>query len=119
MNKKRIGAKTDPELLRELDAKSASQELVQAVFSLRLPMSKLTAPRAVEEVTNEVLDRVARNVGTPASEVNVFRNIGAFAISARPAFIRALLAEPEIASAMANRPSQPMLITSREKKEAD
>lgn len=119
MNKKRVGTKTDPELLRELEAKSASQELVQAVFSLRLPMRKLTTPQTVERVTNEVLDRVTRNVGTPAKEVNVFRNIGAFAVSARPAFIRALLAEPEIASAMANRPSQPMLITSREKKKAD
>jgi hypothetical protein len=100
---KRKGVKTDPELIRQLDQTASSEDLVEAVFTLRLSNKQLLAPMRVEEVTQKVLDRVSQQVGIDAKEVNIFRNIGAFVISAPPSFIRELLSEPEIASAIANQ----------------
>lgn len=103
MNKKRAPVKTDPELLRQIETKTSNDELVQAVFTLRLPSKQLLVPKRVEEVTHKVLDRVSQQMGVDAAEVNIFRNLGAFAISAPSSFIRELLLEPEIASAIANQ----------------
>lgn len=110
MSKKRTRVKTDPELLRQLETKSANQELVQAVFTLRLSTRKTVNPTNVEALTNEVLDRVADEIGVEAEEINIFRNLGAFAVSAPPTFIRALLTEPEIATATANEQPESMFI---------
>lgn len=115
MRKKNNVVKTDPELLRQLETAAAKQELIQAVFTLRLPNQQAVAPERVEKLTNEVLQRVAGDVG-PAEQVNIFRNLGAFSVAARSPVIRALLKEPEIASAVANQQPKTMLITPRYKK---
>ncbi len=115
MKKKNNAVKTDPELLRQLETAAAGQELIQAVFTLRLPTQRAVAPERVEKLTNEVLERVAIDVG-PAEKVNIFRNLGAFSIAARSPVIRALLKEPEIASAVANQQPHAMQITPRNKK---
>lgn len=107
MRKKRSQVKTDPELMRQLETTATEDELVQAVFTLRLPTKQLLVPRRVEEVTHEVLERVSQQMGIDAAEVNIFRNLGAFAISAPSSFIRELLSEPEIASAISNEKQQP------------
>ena len=100
--------KTDPELLRQLDASAASQEPVQAVFYLQPPaQSSEKALPPVEELARALLERVERSVGVRAREFNVFRNLSSFVVSASPALVRELLKQPEIASAMANR--QPSL----------
>jgi hypothetical protein len=103
MSKKRTRVKTDPELIRQLDQTASNEDMVEAVFTLRLSTKQLLAPTRVEEVTNKVLDRVSQQIGIDAKEVNIFRNLGAFVISAPPSFIRELLSEPEIASAIANQ----------------
>lgn len=103
MSKRRPRVKTDPELMRQLDQTASNEDMVEAVFTLRLSTKQLLAPTRVEEVTQKVLDRVSQNVGIDAKEVNIFRNLGAFIISAPPSFIRELLSEPEIASAIANQ----------------
>ncbi len=97
--------KTDPELLRQLDALAASQEPVQAVFYLRPAgaLEKTLPPEQVEETTRAILERVEKRVGATAQDVNVFRNLSSFVVSAGAAFVRELLKQPEIASAMANR----------------
>ena len=110
MSKKQTRVKTDPELRRQLKAENSDQEMVQAVFTLRTSTLKAATPTNVEEVTHEVLNRVADEVGVEAEEINIFRNLGAFAVSAPPDFIRALLTEPEIASATANRQQESMMI---------
>lgn len=106
MNKKRAQVKTDPKLLRQLEITTTEDELVQAVFTLRLPTKQLLVPRRVEEVTYKVLERVSQQMGVDAAEVNIFRNLGAFAISAPSSFIRELLSEPEIASAISNEQNE-------------
>ncbi len=115
MSKKRTQAKTDPELLRQLEAATTDQALVQAVFTLQLPKSHETAPERVEELTHQVLNRVADKIGADAHEVNIFRNLGAFVVSAPAPFINALLTQPEIASATANRQPESGLISPRKK----
>lgn len=102
MRKRHARVKTDPELIKQLNQTGSNEDLVEAVFTLRLSTKQLLAPMRVEEVTQQVLDRVSQQVGIDAKEVNIFRNIGAFVISAPPSFIRELLSEPEIASAVAN-----------------
>lgn len=115
MRKKVSSIKTDPELLRQLETAATNQELIQAVFTLRLPKRQALVPERIEKLTQEVLKRVAVNAG-PAKEVNIFRHLGAFSVAARSAFIRALLDEPEIASAVANRQPQALLIAPHRKK---
>ena len=116
MRKKRSRAKIDPELLRQMEAATADKGLVQAVFTLRCNTRKGIPPEKVEAVTRELLDRVALRVGASAKDVNVFRNLGAFAVSAQAHFIRALLTEPEIASGTANLQPNRMMIIPRKKK---
>ena len=97
-------AKADPELLKQLRASARAEKPVEAVFTLRLPKGLGSGPRRVDQLARKILDRVAGSAGAGAFEVNVFANLGAFAISAPPQFVRALLKEPEISSAVANRP---------------
>jgi len=116
MRTKQTRAKTDPVLKRQLEAEQSDQELVQAVFTLRTANLKTITPTNVEELTHEVLDRVADEIGIEAEEINIFRNLGAFAVSASPNFIRALLSEPEIATATANQQKESMMITPMKKR---
>jgi hypothetical protein len=116
MRTRRTRAKTDPELKRQLKAGKSDQDLVQAVFTLRLSTRQTEAPTHVEEITQRVLDRVADEVGVEAKEINIFRNLGAFAVSASPDFIRALLTEPEIATATANQQQESMMIPPQRKR---
>ena len=110
--------KIDPELLRQLDAVSTDAELVEAVFSLRPeePSQLVTPPERTAELAQEVLERVQEQVGDSAAQTNVFVRLGSFAVSARPAFLRKLLAQPEIASAMANRQPGEALIQPKGKR---
>lgn len=116
MRTKRTRVKTDPELKRQLKAENSDQELVQAVFTLRLSARKTATPTHVEEMTHEVLERVAGEIGIKAKEINIFRNLGAFAVSAPPNFIRALLTEPEIATATANQQQESIMIPPQRKR---
>lgn len=108
MAKKTLDAKTDPELIRQLDQASASEEPVGAVVRLRTddPSQIVPSPEQTEQLAQEVLERVLKAVGGDEPKHNVFRNLGSFAIAAGARFMRELLEQPEIASAMANRQSE-------------
>ncbi len=97
--------KTDPELTRQLNAKSAGKESIGAVFSLDLPLKKLLDPNVVEETTNNVLKRAEKSAGSKPRDVNVFKNLGSFAVSADASFLQEVIDDPDIASAVAS--SQP------------
>lgn len=102
---KKKQTKVDPKLSEQLERASAEQSTVQAVFSLDLPKKKLLEPEEVQAAAERVLQRVEQTVGAKAHDYNVFRNLGAFVVEADEPFIRALIDEPEIASATANRQS--------------
>lgn len=100
VNKKK---KTDPELLRQIDSVASDDGDIQAVFSLDLPMKKLLDPQQVEDTTNQVLERVEKEVGSKPKVVNIFKNLGSFVVSADASFIRKIIDDPDIASAVANK----------------
>ncbi len=101
--------KTDPELLRQIDAVDAGNNPIQAVFSLALPMKKLLDPEQVEETTNQVLERAEKEAGSKPNDVNIFRNLGSFVVSADASFIRQVIDDPKIASAVANKQPKKVL----------
>ena len=99
-NKKK---KTDPELLRQIDSSETNDEEIQAVFSLALPMKKLLDPAQVERTTHQVLERAEKEVGSKPKDVNIFKNVGSFVVSGDASFIRRIIDDPDIASAVANK----------------
>ena len=101
--------KTDPELLRQIDSVETNNDSIQAVFSLALPLKKLLDPKQVEEKTNQVLERVEREVGSKPKEVNIFKNLGSFLVSADASFIRQVINDPDIDTAVANKQPKKML----------
>jgi hypothetical protein len=100
----------DPELRKQL-AKAEAKEPVEATVTLDAGPGRAYIPS--EEVgakVKEILREVGREVGEAHEDVNVFENLGSFAVRARPAFLKALLKRPEVAAAMANLQSQDLLI---------
>jgi len=108
----------DPELLRQLKAADAIEEEVQAVFVLRPPQSaqKFLTPEETERVTRSVVERAERESGSQPRDLNIFRNTGSFVIQARPSFVRKLMVQDEIASALANRQPGGMFLPPHKKK---
>ncbi|HEX5705973.1 MAG TPA: hypothetical protein VFX96_01660 [Pyrinomonadaceae bacterium] len=97
--------KIDPHLLAQLDRVAAGEEPVEAVFMLRPAARAQVAavPGMTEKLTNEVLNRVREKTDTSEQRLNIFHNLGMFVISAPARFVRELLSQPEIASAIANQ----------------
>jgi len=100
-------ARVDPELRRQLsDAAAAETEPVEAVLRLR-PTTRSAAPppAATRDLAELVVGRVAEELGAAADQydVNVFPNLGYFVLSAPAGFVERVLAQPEVASASANR----------------
>jgi hypothetical protein len=99
------GPKVDPELLRQLDAAGSAGSPVEAVIALR-PYgqdARVLTPEQTERLSRQLLERTQRRVGVGARAVNVFEYLGSFLVVAEPAFLRELLAQPEVRSAVANR----------------
>jgi hypothetical protein len=117
MASRRSKPKVDPGLQQQLATAEADEQPVGAVFTLRLPKAP-PSPEQVEALSRKVIDHAAAAVGIGEVECNVFRNLGAFAVSGPPRLIRALLAEPEIATAVANRPADSPTIPPRRKRAA-
>jgi hypothetical protein len=102
MPKRTEKARTDPELERQLKAAAADGSPVQAVVVLRSGRAGPLAPDEVDAQAREVLGRVESQVGRGAADVNVFKNMSSLVVSAEPAFIEALVQQPEVESAVAN-----------------
>jgi hypothetical protein len=97
-------ARIDPELLRQLDEVGAGAAPVGAVVYLRPPKGQAAlSSDDLEQVTKTVLQRVAKNTGEKPDDFNLFKNLGMFAVVGRPAFLRELVKQPEVKSAVANK----------------
>ncbi len=94
-------------MLRQINSAGTSNGSIQAVFSLDLPLKKLLDPDLVEETANQVLKRAEKEAGCKPKSVNVFKNLGSFAVSADASFIRTIIDDPDIASAVANNQPEP------------
>jgi len=119
MAQKKHVTKTDVELLRQLNAAAAEDTPVEAVFRLqhsRGSASTVGLPDKVEALVHDVIKRVERQSGSTVTDYNIFRNLGFFVVSAKPAFLKEMLAQPEIASATANRQPDEIMIRPKRKR---
>ena len=94
--------RADAELTRQLERAAAAGTPVEAVVVLR-SRRDVPDPARTEALARELVDRVQDSTGREAVDVHVFRNLGRFAVAADAAFLRELLAQPEVDSALANR----------------
>ena len=100
----------DPQLLRQLKG-ARNQRSVGAVFTLRGDERGATlSPKETKAVVKRMLDRIGRQTKSKPKDVNVFSNIQSFALEAPVEFVKTLLEQPEIDSAVANLQSEDMLI---------
>jgi hypothetical protein len=105
-----------PELLEQLA--KAGTGLVQAIVQLRPPrdLKRAPTPDGSQELADRVLNRVGKSVGHPAVRTNVLRNVSTVVVEADPEFVRALIQQPEVVSALPNVTSQSMLIPPKRKR---
>jgi len=97
-------AKIDPELLRQLDEVGAGAAPVGAVVFLRPPKGQTAVSSAdLEHVAQSMLKRVAKKTGEKPADFNLFKNLGMFAVVGGRTFLRELVKQPEVASAVANK----------------
>src|SRR5258706_11304674 len=104
MAARKAPVKVDPELERRINSAAADSKTVEAVLMLRqTPMQIATNTQGTTKLVDKVLKRVQDKEGTGPKQLNVLQNLGMFVIEAEPGFLRELIAQPEIASAVANR----------------
>jgi hypothetical protein len=104
----RARKRIDPDLLAQLDAAATAgaSSLVQAVVHLQPEAAGEIVPRPerTEAIVRSLLARVTKKLGLDPADFNVFPNLGSFVISASQEYLRELLDQPEVGSALANRP---------------
>ncbi len=93
---------TDPELLRQLDAAKESGDPVQVVVGLHRPKGVPPVPADVEEQTRRAVSRASAATGEEPDDVHVMGRVAAAYVRGSEKFLRELVAQPEVASAVAN-----------------
>ena len=105
-------AKVHKELRRQLAAAEAAarrgaasaQPPLEAVVQFHAPNAPgLANPETVRQLAQDVLARVERLTHESPVAYNVFSNLQSMVVQASRTFLIALLDQPEIASALANR----------------
>jgi hypothetical protein len=100
MTAKHTPTRVDPELTRQLDEAAADDRPVQAVVYFR--SGETRGPEAVVKVADRVVKAARDKAGTEPGRVNVMRYIGTMAVEAPASFVRALLDDEDVESAIAN-----------------
>src|SRR5687767_7228537 len=92
----------DPQLEDQLARATGGgdDESVAATFMLRSPDNSALSPTETKNVVDEVLERTERRTHAKPNDVNVFPDLQSFVVDASPAFVREVLRQPEIDSAM-------------------
>jgi hypothetical protein len=113
-----MSAIVDPELVRQLSTATGNGS-VQAVVRLHPKAGVVaTPPEETERLARELVSRTQKVSGEQEDAVNVFKYLGSFAISAKPSFLKALIAQPEVAAAVANNQPGSGMIPPVEKRPA-
>ena len=100
-----MSSKIEPTLASALD-EAGTNDLIQAVVELRAEVAgRMRDPAASEDMATALIHRVAEETGESPSRYNVFRNLSSLAIEATPKFIRRLVEDDEVISAVANQQS--------------
>jgi len=99
------------ELIEQLAA--AGDSLVRAVVQLRpteQPATEATRGGDFGVLAHQVLDRVAETVGHTAKRTNILRNAESIILEADPSFLREMIKQPEIVSALPSQTKESMSI---------
>ena len=109
-------AKIDKELKRQLSAAARAEQQgmagawhqpLEAVVRFHPPAGKqVSDPETVQEIARDLLSRVEQSTREAPLAYNVFANLQSMVVQASRTFLVELLAQPEIASALANRSSK-------------
>lgn len=100
MTDRHAKTKVDPELTRQLDDVSADDGPVQAVVYLEF--GERMSPDEVSAAAQRLIESATSKAATAPSRVNVLKNLGIVAVEAPASFVRSLIEEPGVASAIAN-----------------
>src|SRR5688572_9611830 len=101
----------DPQLLRQVAKAATTRTSVGATLTLRSPdLNSRLSPEQTNSIVHKLLDRIERQTHSKPKDVNVFPNIRSFAIDAAPVFLKKLIRQPEIDSAVANHQPENLLI---------
>lgn len=130
-------ARVDPELLRQLNKDASDAHPVEAVVFLRVENGKrkpagaskkvsrgtksagsngATALGSTETRVKDLLRRAEMHSGSHPKDFNIFGNMGSFVVIAEPAFLKALMKEPEVESMVANRQRAPIEVLRDDRK---
>lgn len=103
--------KIDPELAGALRMHAKDCKPMGAVFTLKTgPGQAFLPPDQVQTTVETILERVEHETEKAPLQINIFKNMGAFAVVADAPFVSELINQPEIATATANEQSEDMLI---------
>ncbi len=93
-------SKIDPELTRQLDEVGADDSSIQAVVYLE--SGETMSPDEVTATAQRIIDSASTKAATSPGRVNVLRNLGVVTLEGPASFVRSLIEEPGVASAVAN-----------------
>lgn len=100
MTDRHAKTKVDPELTRQLNDVSADDGPIQAVVYLE--SGERMSPDEVSAAAQRLIESATSKAATAPSRVNVLKNLGIVAVEAPASFVRSLIEEPGVASAIAN-----------------
>lgn len=111
-------AKTHPKLLEQMDRERARP--IQAIIQLQSADhdGTLMSPEKTAKLADNILSRVAAEVGRPVVRCNVLRNLATMVVEADPEFLQALIRQPEVVSATPNQTSESPMIEPKGKRPA-
>jgi hypothetical protein len=93
---------TDPELARRLDAARASGAPLQIVVQVERAPGVAPVPAEIEEKTRRAVSRASAATGETPLDVHVMGRVAAAYVQGSERFLRELVAQPEITSAVPN-----------------
>lgn len=100
----RAMGKADPKLQQMLEHPVSDDETIEVAVTLQAAERKDgLSPEDADSITRRLVDDVSLHCGEKPEALNIFRNIGAFVVAAKPGLIRALLDHEDVGRAMANR----------------
>jgi len=108
-----MAERVHPELETQLS--EAGSTPVQAVLQLRASgePERVPSPEESSALAETVLHRVQDKLGRPAIRSNLLRNLATLVVEADAPFLRTLIKQPEILSALPNKTSQSPVIPPR------
>jgi hypothetical protein len=102
--------RADPQLRRQIEEAAERGKPVAAVFTIQTDPAAPPPPSEVEARVARLLEKVREQTGQQHDEVQVFGNIGSFAVTGPAEFVAGLARQPEVASATSSEPEEDILI---------